>query len=609
MEPINQKTILHRLIQLRNDSLADPTNPKYDALFTETTKYSWSKYVNQALGFAKLILLSNYNTESKFGNIAIHSFNCPEWFIAAIGAMFARKFFCGIYNTNNAEQCLHVVQTGDCGILVIENYTLLLEKYADNNTLEHFRKNKIQIVVINNDKPTLINPNALNIFDGITITDWESLDLSAYTKDTEFEKILDYVSLDDICTLIFTSGTTASPKGCIITHKNICTVVEGVLDKLDIRDYEERFVSYLPLSHIAGQALDIYAPIYCKAQVHFAKPDALRGSLQQTLVAVRPTVFFGVPRVWEKFREALITVSNRTYSDGWSGRALGSIMGVVKDVEKQCNTSKGSMLSPLTFVTSRVVNKIKEKIGLDQCRYFATGAAPISRDVLEYFSSIGICIFELYGMSETCGIICVSDHINSVKGSCGTAIKDVSIKIGTNDEILVKGNNVFRGYYNSTVSDDIDDDGFLHTGDCGRLDDNGYLYITGRIKELLITAGGENIPPVKIEDNINSGLDQSVQSAVQLMLIGDKKKFLTMLVFSSALTETDKGKVSDNVESSIRAYNKDKAISNSQKVQNFKVINESLTIENGMLTPTMKFKRSKIVEKYSDVIESMYADM
>lgn len=612
MEPINQRTILHRLIQLRDDNLADQ-NSKYNALITENNWYTWARYVNHALAFSQFIL--SHDTNSKFCNVAIHAFNSPEWFIAAIGAMFAKKFFCGIYNTNNTEQCLHVITIGNCEIIVVESYNLLIEKYSDERTLNHFKQNKTKIVVINPCSDISALEIVSGTFTGIPVISWASLNLSSYTKDTEFEKIIDYVALDDVCTLIFTSGTTKNPKGCEITYRNINTVVEGVLDKLVVNDFEERFVSYLPLSHIAGQALDMYAPIFCKAHVHFARPDALRGSLQQTLVSVRPTVFFGVPRVWEKFKEALVNVSNKTYSDGVSGWALRSFMDIVKNIEKTYNTTENSLLYPLTLVSSKVVTEIKKKIGLDQCKYFATGAAPISKDIIEYFSSIGICIFELYGMSETSGIICMSDHINSVKGSCGTPIKGVRVIIGKNDEILVKGNNVFRGYHNSTDPDEIDDDGYLHTGDCGRIDENGYLYITGRIKELLITAGGENIPPVKIEDIIKSGLDQNTQNNVQLMLIGDKKKFLTILVFTPSQSDSNNGTQSDDnntihndISASIKNYNTNHAISNSQKVQDFKIIHEALTIENGMLTPTMKMKRSKIVEKYADIIESMYPD-
>lgn len=625
-------TILDRLIKLRDDNLSDPHNSKYAAMFrycdmdidgvkkTITSHHTWAEYVNQALGFAKFILHNN----REYGNVAIHSFNCPEWLIAAFGSMFAKKYFCGIYNTNNAEQCMHVIMTGNCNVLVVESYALLVDKYT--SVVNDLKENNIKVVVIDNDKNVCdkMYNNKLNVFADVDIVDWISLNLESYVKDEDFENIVNTINPDDVCTLIFTSGTIKNPKAVEITHSNICAAVEGVMDRVKIYNFSERFVSYLPLSHIAGQTMDMYAPIYCKSPVHFAKPDALRGSLQQTLLTVRPTLFFGVPRVWEKFREALTKVSEKTYSDGWKGQAMSKFMSVVKFVERNYNTSENPLwlatLYPFSAISCRVANEIKKKLGLDQCRHFATGAAPISKDVLEYFSSIGICIRELYGMSETCGVISLSDHVHSVRGSCGRAIKGTKIKIGKYDEILVKGPTVYKCYHNSSDPNDIDEEGYFHTGDCGIIDTEGYLTITGRIKELIITAGGENIPPVRIEDLIKSNLPNDAQ----VMLVGDKKKFLTLLVFVPTTTSTTTStttttsasnsmmpsvndELNKTVNASIAAYNTQHAISNSQKVQMFKIVNESLTIENGMLTPTMKMKRSKIVERYNDIIESMYS--
>lgn len=595
------QTVVHRFLQLRQaDNANQSALVKYADDFTIEKTYSWIEYVNNSFGFAKFLL--SLNNEKQ--NVAIHSFNCPEWFFSAMGTMMAGRIFTGIYNTNNTEQCMHVISTGLCGVLVVESCSLFLEKYR--SVFDELVKSDVKVVIINNDLGKLQHAD-LNMLRKLPITMWSfwsDLETYNYQADAEFEKITNTVDLDKICTLIFTSGTTSNPKAVQITHLNINTALDGVLDRFDFVDYEERFVSYLPLSHIAGQAIDLYTPIFCKGQVHFARPDALKGSIKDTLLVVRPTIFFGVPRVWEKFRESLMEVSKKAYS-GTSGWALGKFMSGVKNIERIYNTSEKSYyrstLYPLSIVSSRIVNNIKEKLGLDKCKYFATGAAPISKEVLLYFSSIGICILELYGMSETCGVISVSDHIHSVRGSCGSPVKGVTVKIGGDDEILVKGDNIFSGYFGSNADTGIDRDGFLHTGDCGKLDEDGYLSIIGRNKELIITAGGENIPPVRIEDIIKEYVKDCKDA--QAVLVGDKRKFLTLLVFTE---EDDSKRVADKFYSACKKYNEVDAISNSQKVQDVSVIKEALTIENGMLTPTMKYKRSKIVEKYKNEIDSMY---
>lgn len=570
-------------------------------------KYTWKQYVNLSKRFAMYLLGKTH------GNVAIHAFNCPEWFIAAMGTMCAgsfhgkkSRFFCGIYNTNRDEQCMHIIKTGDCDTLVVESYTVLNGYY--NKVIDQLSKMKIKIIVINSTDRDQSKMTDKDI-EKLDIINWCDLKLDSEFQAGDYPVDSIKFNSNDICTQIFTSGTTGNPKAVPITHENIISSIGSVLDRIKLNFNKERFVSYLPLSHIAGLLIDMFTPIFVRGQTHFARPDALKGSLKDTLLVVKPTLFFGVPRIWEKFMEGLQKTSEKVYSVGCKGRVLKHVFGAMKFIEKQYNTTDNCYykmaLYPLTAVSSRAVNKIKTQLGLDQCKYFATGAAPISKNVLEYFSSIDICILEIYGMSETCGVITVSDPFHTVKGSCGRPAKGVDVKIGEHDEILAKGQNIFGGYYGfEEGKSGIDTDGYLHTGDCGRFDKDGYLYITGRIKELLITAGGENIPPVLIEDKINQ-LCKDHKMEPQLMLVGDKKKYLSMLVFNPTEQKAIDQKAFNKI---IRDYNDFHAISNSQKVQKFKVINESLTIENGLLTPTMKVKRSKVVDHYSKQIEEMYAD-
>lgn len=587
-----QKTIVDKFYDLKDTLL--PALITYGEKSAVAQVYTWKDYVFQSRNFAEFVLKSSNQNGN---NVAIHAFNCPEWFIAAMGAMCAGRYFCGIYNTNKNEQCTHIINTGECGTLIVENYKLFSESYNSKEVLEDLVRREIRIIII--DSSDASKYPLPGVDRKLNVANWSDLGFESEAKELVN---LPVPKLTDICTLIFTSGTTGNPKAVEVTHQNVCAAIEGVLDRFKMQMFEERVVTYLPLSHIAGQAIDMYCPIYVGGQIHFARPDAMKGTLKNTLLAAKPTIFFGVPRVWEKFREGLMKVAEKKYV-GKTGKALEAVMNLVKPVEYQYNTSDNwyfqTALFPLTAVSSRVVNKIKEQLGLDRCKYFATGAAPIAKEVLEYFASIGIPILELYGMSETCGVITVSDPVNSVRGSCGRPVKGVDVKIGANDEILAKGANIFGGYHNYQGDTGVDAEGYIHTGDCGRLDNNGFLYITGRIKELIITAGGENIPPVLIEDNVK----QILQSESQCVLVGDRRKYLTLLVFNP----TEEKQLDDQtVEKAIKEYNTKRAISNAQKVQKFKIVREALTIDNGMITPTMKLKRSKIHERYLNVIEEMY---
>lgn len=588
----NVPTIISKFNGLKDCSI--PALITYDSNFKINTTVRWTDYVRQAFNFGRYMKKNDVQK-----NVAIHAFNCPEWFYAAMGSLCIKRYFCGIYNTNRDDQCLHVIQKGECDLLVVESYKLLFDYYK--NVLPQLAT--IKIIVINRPSEPLTNDQN-NLLENLDITFWDQLDL---LNDDKYQNIpidVSSITKNDICTLIFTSGTTGNPKAVEITHQNVMTAVNGVMERFHTNYGEERIVSYLPLSHIAGQAIDMYLSIMCVSSVHFARPDALKGTIINTLLAVRPTIFLGVPRVWEKFMEGMQQVSEQHYSGSTPKRILGQIMRGVKGIEYYYNTSDNWMTSTVFYipacVTSLITHKIKQALGLDQCHYFASGAAPISKCVLQYFASIGMPIFEIYGMSETAGVITVSNPIASLRGSCGSPIEGVEIMISEKDkEILVRGSNVFKGYHNYVDDNGIDSEGFLHTGDCGEFDEDGYLYITGRIKDLIITAGGENVPTILIEDKIKS----ISKFDHQFVLIGDKKKFLSLLVFIDK--KYDYNELS--IIAIIDEYNQKHTISNAQKVGAFKIIHEALTVENGMLTPTMKVKRNKVIEKYANIIDSMYA--
>jgi len=363
--------------------------------------------------------------------------------------------------------------------------------------------------------------------------------------------------------------------------------------------------------------------------VIFADPDALKGSLINTLKAVRPTVFFGVPRVWEKFADAMKAKAPKPTS----------FKGKVAKFAKSCAAAKYAAAAdekkdPNSFfarqISGAVVGKIKEALGLDRVKFFGTGAAPISVDVLKYFGSLDINILELFGMSEATGPTNLSTQKSFTVGKCGAAMPGTETMCDdkAGGEICFRGRNIMMGYmYNDEATKKtIDDDGWLRSGDVGTLDDRGHLKITGRIKELIITAGGENVAPVLIEDAIKKHLP-CVSNA---MVVGDQRKFLAVLL-TLKVAMTDDGASTDALvgpaklegcttvaeakaseayqkilDDGLKAANKD-AISRAQCVQKFVLLDDDFTQDGGELTPTMKLKRAVTVKKHAAAIDGLYA--
>eukprot|EP00602_Paraphysomonas_sp_CaronLab_P003131 CAMPEP_0185038906 /NCGR_PEP_ID=MMETSP1103-20130426/35155_1 /TAXON_ID=36769 /ORGANISM="Paraphysomonas bandaiensis, Strain Caron Lab Isolate" /LENGTH=473 /DNA_ID=CAMNT_0027577559 /DNA_START=18 /DNA_END=1436 /DNA_ORIENTATION=- len=348
-----------------------------------------------------------------------------------------------------------------------------------------------------------------------------------------------YTSLDpgNCSTLIYTSGTTGPPKAVMVSHDNITWTVRNMFDTYLDMGYSDRIVSFLPLSHIAGQVIDIHGPMYCGACTYFAQPDALRGTLVETLKDVRPTLFFGVPRVWEKIEEKLKHAARHST---WSKKMIARWAKRVAAKRSQSMQFGRNYLEPVTFKAANliVLSKVKYLLGLDQARYCFTGAAPISTDTLYYFASLDIPIYEVFGQSECTGPHTISCPGQWRIGFCGRPIPGTeTITHGDTGELCYRGRHVFMGYMHMPhkTAETIDTEGYLHSGDIAEFDDNnqygmpalsGFIKITGRIKDLIITAGGENIPPVQIGNEVKNNMP-CISNCV---VCGDKMKYLTMLV-------------------------------------------------------------------------------
>lgn len=558
--------------------------------------------------------------------VGILGFNSPEWFIANNGAIFAGGFTVGIYSTNNADACKYVALNSQCNVIVVEN----------NQQLK-------KILQVWDDLPDL---KAVVQYTGEVaekrdnVYSWkEFMELSSQVSDDTLQHRLSLLAPNKACCLIYTSGTTGNPKGVMLSHDNLCWTAGKAVENAALLYASEVQLSFLPLSHIAGSLTDIYGAMACAATVYFAQPDALRGSLLGTLKEVRPTVFVGVPRVWEKMVEG---IKHKSREFGFFKKKIGAW---AKSVGYRTTIAEMNHEPvPGAFkIANIMLNKAKGELGFDRCRIFMSGAAPIMKETIEFFYGLHIPLMEVYGMSECSGphTVCSLDRFRT--SSVGTEIPGVQTKLADKDEegngeVRMYGRHVFMGYLDEEqkTKETFDEELYLMSGDIGKKDKDGFLYITGRKKELIITAGGENIAPVPIEDTVK----ECLPCVSNCILIGDKRKFLSMLITlkvdvnMDTLEPTDNltavtvdwvkaqgsgaTKVSDILDHKdaivLKAIQKgidkanERAISRAQKIQKWSLLPRDFSIPGGELGPTMKLRRPIVHKMYAKTIDAFYAD-
>jgi long-chain acyl-CoA synthetase len=372
-------------------------------------------------------------------------------------------------------------------------------------------------------------------------------------------------------------------------------------------------LSYLPLSHIAEQMATIHIPATAGATVYFAESIE---KVPDNIKEVQPTVFFGVPRIWEKFH-AGVTAKLRD-ATGAKKHLLAWTRMVCADVSAR--RARGEALPPLLELQYRVadkliLSKLKPALGLGKARMCVSGAAPIAKDVIEFFSTLDILVHEIYGQSEDTGPTSFNLPGRTKLGSVGVPMAGVQVKIADDGEILVKGPNVFLGYYKEPeATRETLIDGWLHSGDLGEFDREGFLFITGRKKEIIITAGGKNIAP----KNIEAGLKQSplVSEAV---VIGDRRKFLSALITLNddavvaflkerGITDSAQRNAAINTELQKALDDVNRSLARVEQVKKFTILPRQFGIDTGELTPTLKIKRKIVNQNFAREIEAMYAE-
>jgi len=535
--------------------------------------------------------------------------NSPEWVYIDLGTMHAGGTTVGVYATNSWEQCRYVVDHSESRFYFVEN-----EEQLDKAL--RFRANVPRL-----EKIIVWDLKGLKHFKDPMVMSFDEFLALGHELDKKdpalFEKTWKRVTSQDLARLIYTSGTTGPPKGAMLTHTNITWMAQAMAEGNPIEAQDE-FLSFLPLCHIFEQLFTIFMNIKYGAIVNFIEStDTVTDNMRE----ISPTVAYGVPRVWEKYYSGImIMMSDATWVKKMIFQVslkLGKKFAALTTSHQPVPAMLQLAYSVAHFVTFR---KLKERLGFDRVRLAFSGAAPISPDVLRFFQAIGIPLREGYGMTEGTGVTCANQGDRVRIGTVGQALPGVEVKIAEDGEICFRGGNVFKGYYKNpqATAEVLEADGWMHSGDVGVLDGDGFLKITDRKKDLIITAGGKNIAPQNIENQLK--FSPYINDAV---VIGDRRKYLVAIIvidednvvkyaqdnkiqYTTYATLTQHPEITKLIQKEVDAVNK--TLANVETVKRFTVLSKKLFVEDGEVTPTMKVKRKFINETFKDQIEAMYKD-
>lgn len=539
----------------------------------EITRISYQDYFDAAKAVGGGLTALGFEPRD---GVCIFGFNSPKWNQAAVSAMFAGGCFTGIYPSDTVPQVQWKARLSNSSVAFAESQAAASMFLASADELPHLKA----VVHWNEHFPAGSAPHKRADGSEVQLLSWAEVE--ALGKEAanvaKVEERMGNVKPTDCCDLIFTSGTTGNPKAVMISHDNVVFMTRSMLATLS--NYvdataAQRSLSYLPLSHIAGSLTDIFVPIVATHDfegpgwaVTVARPyDLKAGSLKDRLQMCRPTMFMGVPRVWEKIHEKMLILgasikgTKRKVANIAKGKAL-------KFAEERQIGHSGKVPFGYKTMQGLLLDKIKMKLGLDKCLIGFTGAAPMKLETLRYFGSIGIQVNECYGMSETTGVSTLGTPDSHIWGSCGFPLPGVEVEVFSVDaggdpnkkslcpratdifnpteaqqgEICFRGRNIMLGYLANPALGEahvaemlkknraaIDDDGWLHSGDKGCKGDNNMLRVTGRFKELIIGAGGENIAPVPIEDAILA----KCKAVSNCIMVGDQRKYVHPFLFYS----------------------------------------------------------------------------
>jgi long-chain acyl-CoA synthetase len=560
---------------------------------------TWSRYrdvVHQAA--AGLVTLGVQNEEF----VAIMAGNRPEHVIADYGVVHSGATPVTIYSTLAVNQIQYIANNCQATVAILEN-------------LEYMKRWEEIRSELPNLRYVVLMQGAENYDTADWVLSWDELLARGTQKLQEDEetvnRAVDSITPDTLATLIYTSGTTGTPKGVMISHRNVVWTVECLRRGANLK-LGARMVSYLPLAHIAERLATHYLGTYLAGEVWFC-PN-LSGVLEYILEA-RPTLFVGVPRVYEKFHSRLMARFEE--ASGIKGFLLKKALETnAARVEAEDQGRSGSALAGI--LDKIALSKVRDGLGMDQVEIAITAAAPINPDLIRFFQTIGVPLFELYGMSETTGPATTNVPGSARIGSVGRPLPGVGVKIEEDGEVLMSGGVITAGYYKlpDASAETFDSDGWIHSGDLGRIDEDGFLWIVGRKKEIIITAAGKNVAPAKLETLL--GNHPLISKAC---MVGDGRKFLTMIIaldheeapawaearglpYADLASFSTLPEVQDEITAAVESANE--SVARVEQIKKWIVVGDEWTPDSGEVTPSLKLKRRVVLEKYADEIESLY---
>lgn len=566
--------------------------------------YTWRDFYEHA----RLIGLGLLSLGLQRGEVvSILSEDNKEWIYCDLGIQSVGGIASGVYTTDSAAQLRYLVNDSRSRFLFVENDEQL-DKFL---SVRDGMPDLARVIVLDRD--------GLHGFEDEQVIFLDELYAlgRAFLKDNpdRFDEEIARSKPADISILVYTSGTTGAPKGAMISHSNVIASIIGSVLTLPVGPDDEQ-VCFLPLCHILERLITVFTPIGLKSTVNFAEsPETVFDNVRE----VSPHVFTAVPRVWEKvYSRVTIMASEATLLGKWAfARALEAGAKRAEALENGDPVPLGTRLS-YAFWDFAVLSNLRRMLGFDRLRRGTSGAAPISPELLKWYRSIGVTVLEGYGMTESSGVISVNLLERQKNGSVGPVVPGGELRIATDGEIQYRGPNVFEGYWQKPdkTAEAMTEDGWLRTGDVGRLDNQGFLFITGRVKDIIITAGGKNITPAEIENRLK--FSPYISDAV---VIGDKRKFLTCLVmidqenvekfaqdrkvpFNNFKSLCAAQEVRDLIAGVVEETNREFA--RVEQIKDFRLIDVLLTAEDEELTATMKLKRGFVETKHKALIDEMY---
>ena len=563
--------------------------------------FTWADYYRRAchfgLGLRALGLPDN-------GHVGVISENRIEWVLAQMGAGLVGAVTVGVYPTSPTHEVAYVVGHADIEVMVCEDQEQTDKVLAALSELPRLK----QIVVMETKGLRSHDPEMRRLI--CTFAEVEAL--GAQTRDTTLiDQALARQQLDDTGLMIYTSGSTGKPKGAMISWRNMRGAAPGIIERLGL-SADTTHLSYLPLCHVAEQMLTTFCPLYLGSQVNFG--ESIR-TVQEDLREVAPTMFLGVPRIWEKMHAA---ISIKLQETGGLRRALFDRAYAACAHLAEKPRSQWSLADKARYFASywTVLRALQNFIGLRNAQVALTGAAPIPPDVVRFFRVLGVPLIEVYGLTESSGMVTGHPRDQVVVGTVGTPTQGVQWRIGEAGEFQIKGEMVFAGYYkNPEATAQSIQDGWLHTGDVIR-EERGQLKIVDRLKDIMITAGGKNLTPSEIENTMKGS-----PYIKECIVVADGRKFVSALVmidyetvgkwaeaqrlaFTHFRSLVEMPQVRALIEQAIAQGNE--RLAQVSHIRKFHLLTKELDHDDGEVTATMKVRRSSIYKTYAAEIEALY---